>query len=103
MRHRETNRSTSPRFSALRLEFSAPYRNSPITGTGSRNSSGDWESSVPVWPASTAIATLVSSATLLPLTEIDAFEFSLNDAPHYLGIVRGDTPGEIGEREWLLI
>ena len=36
-RHRSTSRSTSVKFSALPLEFKAPYRSSSITGTGRRN------------------------------------------------------------------
>ena len=49
------------------------------------------------------MATLVARATLLPLTEIDALEFSLDDAPHFLSIVRGDAAGKVGERERLFL
>jgi hypothetical protein len=44
------------------------------------------------------MATLVSSATLSPLTGIDALEFSLDDLAHLLRIVGGNTSSEIGER-----
>src|SRR5258708_15943803 len=97
-RHRPTNRSTSARFSELRREFSAPYRSSPITGTGRINSLAGGDKRAPAWPARTAIATLVSRTTLLPLTKIDALEFALHDRAHLLSIVRRDATSEIGER-----
>lgn len=49
------------------------------------------------------MATLVSSATLLPLTGIDALEFSLDDLAHLLRVVRGDAPREIRERRWAFL
>ena len=54
---------------------------------------------MPAWPASTAMATLVSRATLLPLTRIDAFELPLDDLPHFTCVVQGDTARQIGERQ----
>ena len=56
------------------------------------------DNSVPTWPARTAIATLVSRATLLPLTRIDAFELALDDRAHLLSIVCRDATREIRER-----
>lgn len=37
------------------------------------------------WPANSAMATLVSSATLFPLTEIDVLELPFNDGSHLFG------------------
>ena len=68
-----------------------------MTGAGRMNSLPG-EDSVPTWPARTAIATLVSRTTLLPLTKIDALEFALHDRAHLLSIVCRDATREIRER-----
>ena len=49
------------------------------------------------------MATLVSRATLWPLTGIDAFELPLDNLPHFLGVVRSDAAGAVGERGRLLL
>ena len=43
------------------------------------------------WPANSAMATLVSSATLFPLTEIDVLEIPLNDGSHLFGGIGRQT------------
>ena len=58
----------------------------------------DWDRREPAWPAIRAIATLVSMATLLPLTEIDALELSLDDGSHLIGIVGREAAREVGKR-----
>ena len=44
------------------------------------------------------MATLVSSATLLPLTGIDALELLLDDLAHVAGVIQRDAAGEVGKR-----
>src|SRR5262249_40131959 len=93
----------SARFSELRREFSAPYRSSPMTGTGRMNSRAGVANSVPARPARRAIATLVSRTTLLPLTKIDALELALHDGEHLLSILCRDATGEIRKRSRVFV
>jgi hypothetical protein len=44
------------------------------------------------------MATLMSSATLLPLKGIDVLEFALDDLAHFLRVIRGNASREICER-----
>ena len=49
------------------------------------------------------MATLVSSATLLPLKGIDALEFPLDDLAHLLRGVRGNASPKIREGRWAFL
>lgn len=74
-----------------------------MTGAGRRMSVSDYATEELTSPASSAMATLVSSAALLPLAGIDGLEFSLDDRSHLCGGVGRHATRDVSEGRGLVL